>query len=228
MQPLGLCRKVMPSSPILREPPTLPPLVGSALFWGRSAPLAHWEAEPDSRARSGKGSFQQFVQELDRIADDPPALQYFFTAVKGAHLVAVLPIHPGNFPALDASVILHDFGPKSPHHFLIIGPHPRVFLFLFAAPAKPQAQNPQGPNQSPTGLAVSAEAAAEGSHGPDHLLILFSQDFLPDRKNGLASMKPLHHHLHRFFPHFLPSHGPLRFRVSVSVRKEQFKTLMIS
>ena len=46
----------------------------------------------------------------------------------------------------------------------------------------------EGPDQGAADLAVSAETPAEGSPGPDHLLVFSPQDFLPDRKNRLASL----------------------------------------
>jgi hypothetical protein len=81
------------------------------------------------------------------------------------------------------------------------GPHRRVLFLFFPAPAEPQPQDSQSPDDRSADFPISAQTSPESAHGPDDFLIFPPQLLLPDRKNGLASMETLHHHLLRFHPH---------------------------
>ena len=59
-------------------------------------------------------------------------------------------------------------------------------------------------------LPVSPQPPAECPHGFHDFVVFLPQLLLPDRKNGLTSMKPLHHQLdglisHLFLCHFFTS-----------------------
>jgi len=116
-------------------------------------------------------------------------------------------------------VFFYDLIPKPRQNLVIIRPYSGVFLFLLSAAAKPKSQSAQGPDDCSAYFSVAPETAAESTHGSYHFFIYPSQLLLPDRKNGLTSVKSLHHHLDRFFPHFLKSHRNLP--VSESVRKSK-------
>ena len=72
--------------------------------------------------------------------------------------------------------------------------------------AKLQADGSQSANSSTTHFTVSGQTAAECVHSLDQILILYSQLFLPDRKNRLASLHALTENLHRLFLHFSGGH----------------------
>jgi hypothetical protein len=86
-----------------------------------------------------------------------------------------------------------------------------VFFFILPGAAESQSHNRQGTGKGPADFSISPQAATEGSHSLDDFIVFPPQLFLPDRKNGLTSMEPFHHHLHSFFPHFFLGHSvPLR------------------
>jgi hypothetical protein len=67
------------------------------------------------------------------------------------------------------------------------------------------AEDSQRPKGSTAHLAC-AQAAAIGADSPDQIFVLPAQLFLPDRKNGLASMVALFEHPDRFFAHLIGRH----------------------
>jgi hypothetical protein len=99
--------------------------------------------------------------------------------------------------------------PESLKDFLGIGPNLGVFFFIFAGAAEPQPHNRQGAGNGSADFSISPQAPAERSQGLDDFIVLPPQLFLPDRKNGLTSMEPLHHHLHGLFAHLFLGHFPL-------------------
>ena len=102
-------------------------------------------------------------------------------------------------------MVLNDL-PEPLEDLLGIGAHLRIFFFLFRPPAEPEAENSQGTHHSSADLSVSTQPSSESSHGPDDFLIFSPQLLLPDRKNGLASVKALDHQLNRFFSHLFQGH----------------------
>jgi len=81
-----------------------------------------------------------------------------------------------------------------------------IFFFFFCPTAKPKAENPQGSYYGSAHLPVSSQPTSESPHSADDFLILSAQFLLPDRKNGLASVKALEHQLNRFFSHLFQGH----------------------
>jgi hypothetical protein len=53
---------------------------------------------------------------------------------------------------------------------------------------------------------MASQSTAEGVHSLDQIVILFSEFFLRDRKNGLTSMKLLYQEIHGFFLHLQSRH----------------------
>jgi hypothetical protein len=151
--------------------------------------------------------FEQFSDHLSGVPHNPPAFHGYFTFVEGLGLFPVFPVHPGDFPAENAPVVLSDL-PESLENLLGIGPHFGIFFFILPGAAESQSHNRQGTGKGPADLSISPQAAAESSHGFDDFVVFPPQLLLPDRKNGLASVKPLHHHLHGLFPHLFPGHFP--------------------
>jgi hypothetical protein len=81
------------------------------------------------------------------------------------------------------------------------------FLTLFFR--KPEPHNSQRPNYRAADFPVSTQSPAEGPHGFYNLAVFLPQFLLPDRKNGLTSMKPFHHHqLDGLILHLFPDHFP--------------------
>jgi hypothetical protein len=102
-------------------------------------------------------------------------------------------------------VFFHDL-PESLKDFLGVGPHLGVFFFILPGAAESQPHNRQGPGNGPANFSIAPQTAAESSHGFDHFVVFPPQLLLPDRKNGLASVKPFYHHLHCLFAHFFFGH----------------------
>jgi len=53
---------------------------------------------------------------------------------------------------------------------------------------------------------VGTQSPAEGVQSLDQIVILFSEFFLCDRKDGLASMKVFHEEIHGLFLHLQSLH----------------------
>jgi hypothetical protein len=87
-----------------------------------------------------------------------------------------------------------------------VGPHFRVLFFFLLPPAEPQSEDRERADYCSTDFSISTQASPESAHGPDDFFVSPAQLLLPDRKNSLASMEALHHHLHRFPPHFFQRH----------------------
>ena len=152
--------------------------------------------------------FDKLSHHVGCLPHDPPAFQQLFTFVEAFGLLPVLPIHLGNLPAENASVFFDDL-PETLEGLLGAGPHPGVFFFVLPGAAEPQSHHRQRPGQGSADLAVSPQTSSKRSHGFDDFVVFPAQFLLPDRKNGLASVKPLHQHLGGFFLHFFLGHPAL-------------------
>ena len=89
------------------------------------------------------------------------------------------------------------------------GPHPGIFLFFLPAAAEPEADGRDPPHQGAADFPVSPQSSSEGPQGPDYFVPAAPQLFLPDRKNGLASMETLEHEFNGSFHHFFACQGSL-------------------
>jgi hypothetical protein len=111
----------------------------------------------------------------------------------------------GDLPAENALVLFDDL-PETLEDLLGIGPHPGVFFFVLPGSAEPQPDHRKRSGHGATDLAVSPQAASKSSHGLYDFIVFPPQLFLPDRKNGLASVKTLHQQLGGFFLHLFLGH----------------------
>jgi hypothetical protein len=153
-------------------------------------------------------TFQKLPDEHCRIANDSSAFQSLFTLVKTPGLFPVFPIYPGDLPAEDTSMVFGYFLLESFQNFMGVGPHLWVLLLILRSATEPESHNRKRPDNSAADFSISSQPPTEGTHGFYDLVVFLSQFLLPDRKNGLTSMKPLHHHQldgltpHLFFCHF--------------------------
>ena len=114
----------------------------------------------------------------------------------------------GRSPGRECPVLFDDF-PETLEGLLGIGPHPGVFFFIFPGAAEPQPDHRQRSGHGAADLAVSAQASSKSTHGLYDFVVFSAQLFLPDRKNSLASVEPLHQHLGGFVAHLFFGHANL-------------------
>jgi len=86
------------------------------------------------------------------------------------------------------------FLPESFQDLVGIGPHPRVLLLILRGAAEPEPHDRKRPDNGAADFPVPPEPPAEGPHGSHDCVVFLPQLLLPDRKNGLTSMKSLLHH----------------------------------
>src|SRR3989339_1380937 len=141
-------------------------------------------------------TFQKLSDKHRRIAHDSPTFQCGLTFIESLGLFTVFPVYSGDLPAEDTLMVFCDFLPESFQNFMGIEPHLWVLFLVLRGTAKPEPHNCQRTDDSATDFPVSAQSSTEGPHCFDNFVIFLSQLLLPDRKNGLTSMKALHHHLY--------------------------------
>ncbi len=137
-------------------------------------------------------AIHNFSQKPGRRPGQIPAREQFLTFVEGFHRVDVRPVHPCDIPAIYLS--LADFLSEPLEELADKSPHPQVFLLFILPTAEPQTQNGERAKNGAADLAC-AQAATVSADGANQLFIFPAQLFLPDRKNGLASMVALLEHL---------------------------------
>jgi hypothetical protein len=152
------------------------------------------------------GTLQKFPDQPGGIAHDTAALQGFLSLIKEFDLGSVGPVDPGNIPAEKAAVFRDNFFAETFQQLVGKGPHSRVLDLFLPAPAELQAEDSQSPDCGAANLTIPPQAAPESAHGPDDFIPFLPQLLLPDRKNGLASMETLLHHLFRFPQHLFQRH----------------------
>jgi hypothetical protein len=138
-----------------------------------------------------------------------------FLPCKSFDLFSIGPVDLRNFgrrPGVSANFFAETFQQRVGE-----SPHFRVLFFFLPAPAEPQPEDSKGPDRGSANLSISTQAAPESAHGPDDFIIFLPQLLLPDRKNGLASMKTLLHHLVRFPQHLFQRHVSLLHRDIVKI-----------
>jgi hypothetical protein len=99
-----------------------------------------------------------------------------------------------------------DFLPKAFQEFPGVLPHFHVGLFPDFVPAKKQSDGCKTPYDSAANFSGTTQSTAERSQSLNQIVILFSEFFLRDRKNGLASMKMFHEEVHGLFLHLQLRH----------------------
>jgi hypothetical protein len=152
-------------------------------------------------------TLQEFAQQFGCLSDDADAFPDFVALIKGFCLFAIVPVHTGYIAAVNTAVAPDNVIPERNQKLIGIIPHLGIFLFLFLSPAEFQTNNGHASGQRPADFPIATQATAERTHSPDNVVVSFAQLFLPDRKNGLASVESVSHHRgDGFFFHFLWCH----------------------
>jgi hypothetical protein len=99
-----------------------------------------------------------------------------------------------------------DFLFKAFQEFPGIHPHFHVGLVPDFVPPKKQSDGCKTSYDSAANFPMAAQSPAEGVQSLDQIVILFSEFFLCDHKNGLASMKVFHEEIHGLFLHLQSRH----------------------
>lgn len=114
-------------------------------------------------------------------------------------LAGIRPVDADKIPAQKLSIGY--LIPEPFHEDPAMLPHFDVRSMPRLRTAIEQADGSQAADHSAAHLAVRPQAAAEGVHGFDQGFISYAEFFLPDRKNGLASMQSLRENPDRLFLH---------------------------
>jgi hypothetical protein len=154
-------------------------------------------------------TFQEFADQPGGITHDAPTLQGLLPLIKVFGLFAIGPVDPRDFSAENAAMFRDNFFAETFQQLVGKSPHFRILFFFLPAPAEPQPEDSQSSDCGPANLSISTQAAPESAHGPDDFITFLPQLLLPDRKNSLASMKTLLHHLFRFPQHLFQRHDAL-------------------
>jgi hypothetical protein len=99
-----------------------------------------------------------------------------------------------------------DFFFKAFQKFPGILPHFHVGLFPDFVPAKNQSDGCKTSYDSAADFTTASQSAAEGVQSLDQIVILFSEFFLRNCKNGLASMEVFHEEFHGLLLHLQSRH----------------------
>jgi hypothetical protein len=103
-------------------------------------------------------------------------------------LIRVHPVHADDIPAEDAAICNFPFKPL--HKFMRVFPHAKIGGLIPLVSAEHQAYYCKTANESAASFTVGSQPATEGIHCFKHILAyIFTKLFLPDRKNGLASVE---------------------------------------
>jgi len=134
--------------------------------------------------------FQQLPEDPGGIGRHVAAGKKFFTVMKLVPLFLVPPVDAGYIPAKNAA--LADLVAEALLKPVPQDPLLKIFRFFSGAPAVSHPDGSQGADYRPADLAGCAQPAPECAHRPHQLRCDFTlQFFLPDRKNGLASLESL-------------------------------------
>jgi len=163
-------------------------------------------------------AFDQFSDEVGYLADQGFAFDQFFSLIVLLHLSRVSPVHLNDVAAEDAAP--GDFFFKAFQEFPGIDPHFHVGLFPDFVPPKKQSDGCKTPYDSAADFPVATQPPAKGVQSLDQIVILFSELFLCDRKDNLASMKAFHEEIHCLFLHLQSRHlTSLLFIFQVNVKR---------
>jgi hypothetical protein len=117
-----------------------------------------------------------------------------------------------------------DFLSKAFQEFPGILPHFHVGLFPDFVPAKKQSDGCKTSYDSTAHFPSATQSPAEGVQSLDQIVILFSEFFLRDRKNGLASMKAFCEEIHSLFLHLQSRHLSPSYSFSSGLNRFPLKT----
>jgi hypothetical protein len=154
--------------------------------------------------KSSLRTFHEFPDESGCLTGQGFAFEKFFSLPVFLYLSRVRPVHLNNVAAENAAP--GDFLFKAFQEFPAIHPHFHVGLFPDFVPPQKQSNGCNTSYRSAAHFPVGAQSPAEGVQSLDQIVILFSEFFLCDHKNGLASMKVFHEEIHGLFLHFQWGH----------------------
>jgi len=149
-------------------------------------------------------TFYEFPDESGCLADQGFAFQKFFSLLILLHLSRVRPIRLSNVATENAAP--DDFFFKAFQEFPGILPHFHVGLLPHFVPPKNQSDGCKTSYNSAADFSAASQSPTEGIQNLDQIVILFSEFFLRNRKNGLASMKAFHEEICCLFLHLQSSH----------------------
>jgi hypothetical protein len=149
-------------------------------------------------------TFYEFPDEAGCLADQSFAFEELFSLPVLLYLSRVCPVHLNDVAAEHAA--RGDFLSKAFQEFPGKLPHVHVRLFPDFVPPKKQSNSCKTSYDSTANFPVASQSTAEGVQCLEQIVILFSEFFLRDRKNGLTSMELLHEEIHSLFLHLQPRH----------------------
>jgi hypothetical protein len=154
--------------------------------------------------KSSLRTFQEFPDESGCLTGQVFAFEKFFSLPVLLYLSRVRPVHLNNVAAENATP--GDFLFEAFQEFPGIHPHFHVGHFPDFVTPKKQSDGCKTSYDSAANFPVGAQSPAEGVQGLDQIVILFSEFFLCDHKNGLTSMKVFHEEIHGLFLHLQSRH----------------------
>jgi hypothetical protein len=154
--------------------------------------------------KSNLSTFDHFADEVGCFANQGFTFDKFFSLIVLFYLRLISPVCLNNIAAENAAS--SNFLSKAFQIFPRILPHFHVDLFPDFAPAKKQSDGCKTSYDSAANFPVTTQSPAERVQSPDQIVILLSEFFLCDRKDGLASMKVFHEKIHCFFLHLQSRH----------------------
>jgi hypothetical protein len=154
--------------------------------------------------KSSLCTFHEFPDEFGCLTGQGFAFEKFFSLLTLLHLSRVRPVYLNHVAAENAAP--GDFLFKAFQEFPGIRPHFHVGLFPDFVPPKKQSDGCKTSYDSAANFPVGTQSLAEGVQSLDQIVILFSEFFLCDHKNGLASMKVFHEEIHGLFLHLQSRH----------------------
>ena len=154
--------------------------------------------------KSSLRTFYEFSDEFGCLANQGFAFEKFFSLAILLHLSRVQPVHLNNVAAENGAP--GNFISKVFQEFPGIFPHFHVGLFPDFVSPKKQSDGCKTSYDSTAHFSVTTQSPAEGVQSLDQIVILFSEFFLRDRKNGLASMKVFPEEVHGLFLHLQLRH----------------------
>jgi hypothetical protein len=129
-----------------------------------------------------------FSDKLRSFACQCPAVLMFLALPIFFYLILVHPVHTDDIFAKNTAVCNLPFKPF--HEFMRVFPHAKIGKFIPRASAEHQADYGETSDEGAASFTVCPESSTKGIHCFQHILIyVFTELFLPDRKNGLASVE---------------------------------------
>ena len=154
--------------------------------------------------KSNLRTFYEFPDESGCLTGQGFTFEKFFSLPVILQLSRIRPVHLNNVAAENAAS--GDFLSKTFQEFPGILPHFHVGFFPDFVPPKKQSNGCKTSYGSTANFPMGTQSPAEWIQSFDQIVILFSEFFLRDRKNGLASMKVFHEEVRGLFLHLQSRH----------------------